>query len=1375
MAVGELFAAALIQVLLERLVSRELLNFAHREGLRRKLEKLKNTLSIIQAVVDDAEEKQHTDKAVKKWLDDLIDLAYDAEDLLDEFTTEALRRKIMGENRADSSKVQNLIPACVTGLNPSALSSNVRLGSKIKEITARFNDIAKQKCDLNLRENVGGRSNRIRGTLPPTSLVNEAEVYGREKEKASILELLLSEKYIDAAVSVLPIHGMTGVGKTTLAQLLYNDHKLKSFFDLKAWACVSKDFDAVRVTKTILNSLIFEKCDDSDLNSLQVELKAKLNGKKFLVILDDVWFENYHDWTILRAPFEAGAPGSRIVVTTRNQGVSSMMGTIPAFHLQVLSDDVCLSIFTQHALGERDFSAHPNLADIGVDIVKRCKGLPLVAKTLGGLLRTKMGRDEWEDVLNSKVWDISPEKSGIVPALMLSYHHLPSYLKRCFAYCSIFPKDYEFEEKQLILLWMAEGLIQPQEKEKQMEELDGEYFRNLLSLSFFQQSSNDKSRFLMHDLINDLAQWVARDICFRMEDRIEGCKPSKRARHSSYLGSEYDGTKKFEIFSELTCLRTFLPLMQPMHCYLTYFVPLKLLPKLRCLRVLSFRGYCITELPDSIGDLKHLRYLDLSYTSIKSMPESTTTLCNLQTLRLDSCYDLKKFPSKFGNLVNLRHLNIEGTLMPPQIGKLTCLRTLSNLVVRKDSWSRIKELGPLVHLRGTICISRLENIIEPRVARDANLIGKPNLSGLLLEWSSNFDESQDRTTDFEVLNLMRPHKVLKELTISGYYGTKFPTSLNGPSLPNMVFLRIEMCKNCCSLPPLGQLPSLKVLFISRMARIKNVGLEFDGEGYLQPFRSLETLCFEGMQDWENWIPCEEFPRLQELSIRWCPKLLGKLPNHLPLLEKAVIKGCGQLIISLSSFPELCELEIDESKGVVCRSKVDFSSLNLENLSTISKFTCQIEGLDMQGLTRAENLTIENCKELTPLWSNDVGLLQYLPYLRVLKISDCPRLVSLVAEEVGEELQLGLPSKLREIQIRHCHLLKSLPKTMMCDNNFLTSILIHCCDSLMHFATDQLPQTLKELKIVKCKNLLILLQEDDINNSNSGTSFLECLEIHDCPSLRSLTSSGELPATLKHLRISFCQKLESMAKRFHLDCSLEYFSISHCESLKSLPMGLHSLSHLDKMEIWICPALIVFPDEDLLPVNLRVLQIFGCKNLRVLPNCIHDLTSLQELDIRRCPGIVSFPEEGFPTNLTSLEICDLNINDALFEWGLHRLTSLKTLSIRGGCQHVVSFPEMMLPASLTSLNIERFPNLKYMSSKGFRMLTSLEELYVSACENLMSFPEDGLPLSLLKLRIQKCPPLKEHCKKDQGRDWLKIAHIPCIYLDNKFIFETGEES
>ena len=1392
MAMAELFLSAFIQALFERLLSPELLKYARREGVGKKLEKWRNTLSIIQGVLDDAEDKQQTDRAVKRWLDDLRDLVFDLEDILDEFATEELRLKVMSENHASTSKVQNLIPSYINVLSPNVLRTNFRMGSKIDKITARFHDIKTQKNYLNLRENVDGRPSRTRGRLTPTSLVNEAHVYGRENDKEAVMQLLLSENCSDDEVSVIPILGMEGIGKTTLAQLVYNDDKVKSYFDIKVWACVSEDFDGVRVTKTILKSVTSENCDDNDSNLLQVKLKEKLYGKKFLVVLDDVWNENYNDWTILRAPLEVGAPGSRIVITTRNQGVSSMMGTIPGYALKELSEDACLSIFTQNALGTRDFSAHPDLKDIGEEIVKRCKGLPLAAKTLGGLLRTKLDLYEWEDVLNSKIWDIPEERSGIVPALMLSYHHLPSHLKRCFAYCSIIPKDYEFEEKQLVLLWMAEGLIQLQEGRKQPEDLGSEYFRNLLSRSFFQQSSKDNSRFLMHDLINDLAQWVAGDICFRMGDKLE-CnnkgKFPKKARHSAYLGGRFDGTKRFEAFSELKCLRTFLPLMlpNPGNCYLTCKVPFQLLPNLRCLRVLSLSGYCITELPNSIGDLKHLRYIDLSHTRIRSMPESTATLYNLQTLILENCHYLKKLPSKFGNLVNLRHLNIlkadslEG--MPPQIGKLTLLQTLSNLVVGKGYCSKLKELGFLLHIRGTLCISRLENVIEPRDARDANLIGKPGLNGLLLDWSSNIDESQDRTIELEVLSMLEPHKALKELTIRCYGGTRFPTWLRGPCFPNMVLLRIENCKNCTSLPPVGQLPSLKVLFIKGMARVKNVGLEFFGEGCSPPFSSLETLCFENMQEWENWTPYGEFPRLRQLSIQSCPKLLGKLPNHLPSLENLVINECGQLVVSVLSFPMLCNVEIEKSKGVVRGSKVELSSVNFTSkvelssvnftfLSAMSEFKFQMEG-PMLGLEKVEDLTIDSCEDLKSLWSNDMGL-QHLHCLRVLKISTCPKLISLVEEEVEEQLQLSLPSTLREIEIIKCNVLVSLPKAMMYNTTCLERISIDRCDSLTSFAIGQLPPTLKRLKIDRCKNMLILLDED-INCYCRSKSVLEYLEAIECPSLKSLTSSGELPATLKHLHISYCEKLESIAMRLQDNSSLEEISISDCENFKFLPMGIHTLSYLDEIHIWNCPSLVTFPDGGLLPTSLRVLWIFGCKEMKTLPNSIHNLTSLQELNIWECPGIVSFPEEGFPTNITSLFICDLNINPELFEWGLYRLTSLKRLNIKGGCSSLVSFPEMTLPASLTSLTIQIFPKLKKLSSKGFQILTSLEELSIYQCEALKYLPEDGLPPSLLELHIQKCPLLKERCKKNQGREWFKIAHIPCIQLDGKFIYDPEKEN
>ncbi|XP_044471330.1 putative disease resistance RPP13-like protein 1 [Mangifera indica] len=272
---------------------------------------------------------------------------------------------------------------------------------------------------------------------------------------------------------------MGGVGKTTLAKLAYNDVRLEGHFDFKAWVCVSEEFDVIKITKTILDSIAGHIGDVNDLNMLQVKLKEKLLRKKFLFVLDDIWTENPSDWSLLRYPFEVGSPESKIIITTRNEVISTMMGTLPAYSLKELSDEACLRIFTQYALGTTDFSLHEHLKEIGEKIVKKCNGLPLAAEILGGLLRGKPNSNAWGGVLNSRVWDLPEEKSNILPALRVSYFFLPSHLKRCFAYCSVFPKDYEFLKEEIILLWMAEGLLQ--NNKKQMEDLGNEFFHDLKS------------------------------------------------------------------------------------------------------------------------------------------------------------------------------------------------------------------------------------------------------------------------------------------------------------------------------------------------------------------------------------------------------------------------------------------------------------------------------------------------------------------------------------------------------------------------------------------------------------------------------------------------------------------------------------------------------------------------------------------------------------------------------------------------------------------------------------------------------------------------------------------------------------------------------
>ncbi|KAL7230926.1 hypothetical protein ACSBR2_009243 [Camellia fascicularis] len=470
----------------------------------------------------------------------------------------------------------------------------------LEEIEAVLAD-ADEKTVLGLQK-VGSSSNagisaKAWQRPPTTCLMNEHTVYGRDEDKKKIIKLLLLgvEESSNCNIGVVPIVGMGGVGKTTLAQMVYNDDMVGKNLEIKAWVYVSEDFDITQVTKAILESATSQPCNFDTLDQVQVQLKQILDGKKFLIVLDDFWNKKHSDWSSLMSPFIDGDRGSKVMVTTRNTDVALMLGTVKCHHLKQLSMDDCWSVFAQNAFENTIMEASPNLVSIGRKIVEKCGGLPLAARTLGGLLRCKLRDDEWEDVLNNKMWELSDQESDILPALRLSYHHLPSHLKKCFAYCSILPKNFICREKAIVLLWMAEGFIQePAEKgKKQMEDLGLEYFRELLSRSFFQPStSGESSEFVMHDLINDLAQFVAGTVCFRLEDKSkvnQEYKNLSKACHSSYMCHYFEGAKKFEAFYDAKPFRTFLPCAAHYGVtYLTSNVPHDLLPKLRRLACLVY-------------------------------------------------------------------------------------------------------------------------------------------------------------------------------------------------------------------------------------------------------------------------------------------------------------------------------------------------------------------------------------------------------------------------------------------------------------------------------------------------------------------------------------------------------------------------------------------------------------------------------------------------------------------------------------------------------------------------------------------------------------------------------------------------------------------
>jgi hypothetical protein len=412
----------------------------------------------------------------------------------------------------------------------------------------------------------------------------------------------------------------------------------------------------------------------------------------------------------------------------------------------------------------------------------------------------------------------------------------------------------------------------------------------------------------MHDIVSDLAAYVSGEVCFKLGinewgSGLEGehsCSLPKRTRYLSITSAEAygGGPWVFRSIHGVHHLRALFPLK--------FFEKVDIealndiLPNFKRLRMLSLchRKDISAQLLNSIGNLKHLRHLDLSKTSIERLPENVCTLYYLQSLLSRWCDLLIELPTNISNLVDLQHLDIEWTIlkeMPPKMGKLTKLRTLQYYIVGKESGSSMKELGKLSHIRKELSIWNLRDVANAQDALDANLKGKKKIEELGLMWDGNTDDTQQER---KVLEKLEPSENVKQLAINGYGGTMFPGWLGNSSFLNMVALTLSGCKDCIALPPLGQLPSLEELHIEGFDDVVAVGSEFYGSdpSMEKPFKSLKILKFEGMRNWQEWKTdvAGAFPHLAELRIRHCPKLTNALPGHLPCLLSLYIRECPQL-------------------------------------------------------------------------------------------------------------------------------------------------------------------------------------------------------------------------------------------------------------------------------------------------------------------------------------------------------------------------------------------------------------------------------------------------------------------------------------------------
>ncbi|KAK4595279.1 hypothetical protein RGQ29_013639 [Quercus rubra] len=938
-------AWALVSAIKDQLSSLITSEFTSIANVKGEVQKLESKLHTIQAMLNDAEKRQVKEEAVKLWLDKLKDVSYQMDNVLDEWNTAMIKAEIEKQQKDDEEKAETSSAAKKRKVWPlisvPTLLQHCDIAHKIKELNEKLDEIDREGEVYTF---VLTRGNEEVERPRTTSFVDVSEILGRDKVRDDLVSILLGKGSEEVRnPHVISLVGMGGIGKTTLAQLAYNDNEVKAHFEIKVWVCVSDPFNQCKVAKEILESIEHQSPNLTALQSLLDRICNKVRGKKFLLILDDVWTEDSTMWEPFRVALKYVAQGSRIIVTTRKSKVAEIMGRGSMINLEVLSKEDCWLVFKKIAFFNRDPRQCEQLEGLSRQIVEKCKGLPLAAKTLGSLMQFKRSTEEWRRVLDSNLWELEGgEMESLYAPLLLSYYDLSSPLRRCFSFCAVFPKDFVFSSSELVFMWMAQGYINSKTN-MEMEIIAREYFENLAIRSFFQDFKKDENdgqiiTCKMHDIVHDFAQLMSKNVCFTINSNI-GLETDYKTAHHLELEIYKEAQFPESIYSAKN-LRTLIFVNRSDYMLSTLF------QHFRCLRILTLdfkSGGTVWNLPDTVENFIHLRYLNLVNYCGDALPETICNLCNLQILKIIiDGNKFQKLPQGMSKLINLRHFNLSfrnnclNVKFPRGFGRLTSLRTLYHFIVNgKDDSERCK-LGELINLNHlkTLVISGLGSEVDECEAMNAQLKKKINLHTLILMFKEWDGEEIIREKDALVLNALEPPPNLEYLRIVSYKAPiMFPNWMM--SLTNLKELGINDSSLEC-LPPLGKLPFLKSLNMWYVKRLKKLGVEFmgieesekkeKGDIIIPLFPNLISLSFEKVYNWEEWNGIEEeedcirrftiMPRLQDLRIHYCEELKS-LPNFLrttplqkleiricPILKERCKRGTGKEWPKISHIPNI---------------------------------------------------------------------------------------------------------------------------------------------------------------------------------------------------------------------------------------------------------------------------------------------------------------------------------------------------------------------------------------------------------------------------------------------------------------------------------------
>ncbi|KAL1312419.1 hypothetical protein HN51_039035 [Arachis hypogaea] len=839
---AESFIFSIAESLITKLASRAYQEASQVVGVYDDLQDLKTSLSYVKAVLLDAEQKQEQNHELREWLKQIKLIFYDAENVLDQVNCETLRKQVIRDYGTPKDKVGRFFSSS----NP--LVFRYKLALQIKDIRKRLDRVAADRDKFGLQ--VIDVDRRVVHSREMTySHVVESDVIGRAHDKEMIVKLLMEPSLDNNGdskhISVIPIVGIGGLGKTTLAKLVFNDERIRESFPLKMWVCVSDDFNIKQLIIKIINAASnfvstgalpgHQNLKELEVEQLQYCLRNMLEGQKFFLVLDDVWNEDRVKWVALQDLISVGAQGSKVIVTTRSPSIASMMGTVAySHHLKSLSPEDSLRLFVRWAFKEGEEGKYPDLIMIAREIVDRCKGVPLAVRTLGSSLFSKHERQEWESLRDKEIWNLPQKKDDILPALKLSYDEMPSHLRQCFALLSLYPKNHYYISFGVASLWGAAGLLSLESKDKTIVDVAHQYLRDLMARSFLHDVFYCGTFYIfdIHDLVHDLAVYVAKDVCQLVNSNTQDI--SENVLHLSFVEN---GLPFNSIKTSLQGVRSILfPVdnQGASEAFLDAWV-------LNCkyLRYLDLSDSTCETLPESIGKLKHLRYISLQgNTRIKRLPNSICKLQHLQVLLLDRCSNLETLPKKIRKLISLQRLDIttkQSILPESDIAKLNCLEHLS--VENCDN------------LKSLFVETRLPTLRTLQVRGCANLKSLPldtqhfpQLETLGISSVGNEDWLHRSEDTNAVLRLKTI--VLFEMATLPHSLQQYASTLQG--------LMISRCYELEVLPEwLWNLSSLKFLYISRCPKLKSLSSDIHRLTSLQVLRIIN--CHELYRKYEPQV------------------------------------------------------------------------------------------------------------------------------------------------------------------------------------------------------------------------------------------------------------------------------------------------------------------------------------------------------------------------------------------------------------------------------------------------------------------------------------------------------------------------------------------